>query len=135
MNKKFFRIILTIVISLGLLTPVAAQVTPPWDPFFASPTLVANLGSAYRPFGITVGDYYEDGYVDIVAGRTTGNIHFIKGNGDGTFQAAIQFGWKQAYYNAWAFAAADMNGDGFLDVVWGSNANSPSRSARRTWGR
>ena len=54
MNKKFFRIILTIVISLGLLTPVAAQVTPPWDPFFASPTLVANLGSAYRPFGIAV---------------------------------------------------------------------------------
>jgi hypothetical protein len=104
---------------LGATGAVAQQ-----DPFFATPSTVASLGATTRPFGIAAGDFDGDGKVDLVVGRTTGNIHFVKGNGDGTFALPVQFLWKQAFFNAWAFAAADVNGDGKLDVVWGANANS-----------
>lgn len=107
-------------------SPVTAAVTPPWDPFFANPVNDANLGASTRQFGIAAGDFDKDHDIDLVVGRTTGNKAFIAGNGDGSFQAPVTYGWKQAYYNAWAFAAADLNGDSNLDVVWGANANSPS---------
>lgn len=94
------------------------------DPFFATPSPIANLGAATRPFGIASDDFDDDGVPDLVVGRTTGNIHFVKGNGDGTFAAPVQFAWKQAYFNAWAFAASDLDGDGNLDIVWGANAAS-----------
>jgi hypothetical protein len=32
--------------------------------------------------------------------------------------------WKQAFFNAWSFASADVNNDGNLDVVWGASAAS-----------
>ena len=42
------------------------------------------------------------------------------------FAAPVAYAWKQAYFNAWAFAAADVNGDGTMDIVWGASAASPS---------
>ena len=102
----------------------AATPTPPWDPFFAAPATVANFGATTRPFGIAAGDYDGDADIDLVVGRTTGNVALVRGNGDGTFQAPSVFPWKQAFFNAWAFAAADVNGDAKLDVVWGANAPS-----------
>jgi hypothetical protein len=101
-----------------------AVVTPPWDPFFAAQATVADFGAATRPLGVATGDFDGDGKVDLVVGRTTGNVAFVKGNGDGTFAAPVVFAWKQAFFNAWAFASGDVNGDGKLDVVWGANAIS-----------
>jgi hypothetical protein len=106
---------------LGAAGAMAAQ-----DPFFATPSTVANFGATTRPFGIAAGDFDGDGNPDLVVGRTTGNIHFVKGNGDGTFASPVPFAWKQAFFNAWAFAATDLDGDGDLDIVWGANAASPS---------
>jgi hypothetical protein len=115
--------ILAVAVAAALpAAPASAVVTPPWDPFFAGPATVADFGAATRPFGIAAGDYDEDGHVDLVVGRTTGNVAFVKGNGDGTFQAPTVFAWKLEFFNAWAFAAGDVNGDGMLDVVFGSNA-------------
>ena len=80
---------------------VAAQ-----DPFFVAPATVADFGAAARPFGVAAGDFDEDGKVDMVVGRTTGNVAFVKGNGDGTFLAPVTYAWKQAFFNAWAFTSA-----------------------------
>ncbi len=120
MNRKMACIFIIVIFAL------VSQSTMAWDPYFAASTPAANLGAATRPFGVAAGDFDEDGHVDLVVGRTTGNIHFIKGNGDGTFAAPAQFAWKQAYYNAWALAPGDVNGDGNLDVIWGASASSPS---------
>jgi hypothetical protein len=107
-----------------LATAPAAAATGAYDPYFARPTTAVDLGAAARPFGVATGDFDGDGKSDLIVGRTTGHVAFVKGNGDGTFAAPEQFPWKQAFFNTWAFAPADVNGDGKLDVVWGATAAS-----------
>ena len=112
-------------LSAGVAT---AAVTPPWDPFFADQSTVADLGAGTRPFGLAAGDFDSDDDSDLVAGRVTGNVHFVAGNGDGTYTTPNQFPWKQAFFNAWSFASADIDGDENLDLVWSANADSTGTS-------
>lgn len=104
---------------------MAAAASQPWEPRFAPPVVAANLGAATRPYGVAAGDYTGDGKVDLVIGRTTGYVHFAAGLAEGAFVSpTLQLPWRQAYYNAWAFAPGDVNGDGKMDVVWGATADS-----------
>lgn len=101
----------------------------PYDPFFATPTTVADFGAGTRPLGIAAGDFDSDNKVDLVEGRIVSGsavITFQKGNGDGTFQTPAQFAWRVSSFNAWTFTAADLNGDGKLDLVWGSTQAASS---------
>ena len=117
-----------IFVAVVSATVATAAVTPPWDPFFADQSTVADLGDTTRPFGLAAGDFDSDGDSDLVAGRVSGHVHFVAGNGDGTYSAPTQFAWKQAFFNGWSFAAADANGDENLDLVWSANADSAGTS-------
>ena len=104
---------------LACMVATTAQ-APAADPVFASQSTITDFGAAGRAFGVASGDFDEDGNDDLVVGQTLGNVHWIKGNGDGTFAGRTAFSWKQTTFNAWAFTSADVNGDNNLDVVWGA---------------
>lgn len=129
-------IVLSALVSVlaGLLPVTSAAAA--YDPFFAAPEMIANLSTiaptgttANRAYGVAAGDFDNDGKADVFAGRTDGRVYFMKGNGNGTFAAPTGFAWKLETFNAWAFAAGDVNGDGNLDVVFGSNAAGADTAA------
>jgi hypothetical protein len=74
---------------------------------------------------LAVGDLDGDGRADlVVANWNEGfgtNISVLLGNGDGTFQPAVEYAAESPY----SVALADLNHDGKLDVVVGSAAPGP----------
>jgi uncharacterized repeat protein (TIGR01451 family) len=67
------------------------------------------------PAGIAVGDFNGDGKADIAVANTgSSNVSILLGNGDGTFQPAVNF---SAGNSPSAIAVGDFNGDGKLDLA------------------
>lgn len=70
------------------------------------------------PWGFVVGDFNNDGKLDVAAGkkttRTAGAIQILLGNGNGTFKAPIDSKSKPAYGPRYA---ADFNNNGKLDLI------------------
>jgi uncharacterized repeat protein (TIGR01451 family) len=80
---------------------------------FASPKSYP-VGTA--PTGAVVADFNNDGKLDIaVANVGSGNVSILLGNGDGTFQAAVNFDAGMA--SPRSVAMGDFNGDGKLDLA------------------
>lgn len=72
-----------------------------------------SVGST--PSGIAVGDFNGDGKIDIAVANTgSENVSILLGNGDGTFQTAVNFGTGNSPS---VIAIGDFNGDGKLDLA------------------
>lgn len=93
------------------------------DGTFAAPTNYGTGGTFSN--AVAVADVNNDGNLDIVVTNeclTTTNcfgVAVLLGNGDGTFQAAV--GYSSGGLETGGLAVADINGDGWPDLVLVSN--------------
>lgn len=69
--------------------------------------------------GVTVGDFDNDGWVDILVSRYIGPDVLLRNNGDGTFAPPVDAGFGERPMGAAGdmCVAADLDNDGRLDVV------------------
>ena len=93
-------------------------------------TFQAPLLGAAQPDGsgdLALGDFNNDGRMDAAVadqlGAPSGNLSVFAGNGDGTFQSLIRLDLLTGGNDPLGVAAADLNGDGLVDLV-AANASS-----------
>jgi len=83
--------------------------------------------AAEGPTWMIAGDFNQDGFLDLAVtggGGGSGNqLSVLLGNGDGTFQAAVNYTTDT---NPAGIVAADFNKDGKLDLVVANNVGSVS---------
>ena len=64
---------------------------------------------------VAVGDFNGDGKPDLAVAGTGGYVSVLLGNGDGTFQPAVNYASGGA--NPWAIVVGDFKGNGKLDLA------------------
>src|SRR5262249_4909344 len=94
-------------------------------------TFQAPLLGAAQPDGsgdLALGDFNHDGLIDAAVadqlGAATGNLSVFAGNGDGTFQSLIRLDLLTGGNDPLGVAAADLNGDGLVDLVAANGSSS-----------
>ena len=85
-----------------------------------SPQIVAGGAISCTANSLMLADLNKDGKLDAVVTCAEGSIAVMGGNGDGTFKAASTY----TVANAAKAVAADLNGDGFPDVVVALNTGN-----------
>ncbi len=90
----------------------------PWDPTAISFTnqAVSTSGNAYAAV-----DMNNDGYDDIVSVTAT-NIRVHYQQPDGTFNMVDYVTTSADYTASWSMAAGDIDGNGFLDLLYGGGS-------------
>jgi hypothetical protein len=77
----------------------------------------ASLYAGTNPQNVVTGDFNHDGNIDLATPNVgVGTISVLLGHGDGTFANAVMYD-VTAHNNPSILTAADLNGDGYLDLV------------------
>jgi hypothetical protein len=84
------------------------------DGTFQTAQNISLSGPNGNPYGVVVGDFNNDGNIDIAVGYEGSNISILLGNGNGTFQAPQTV---IAGNYALELTTGDFNGDGNLDIA------------------
>ncbi|HEV3279584.1 MAG TPA: choice-of-anchor D domain-containing protein, partial [Terriglobia bacterium] len=81
-----------------------------------------DYATGYGPEDVSVGDFNHDGVLDLavvnggenLSGQPANSVSILLGNGDGTFQAHVDYPTGQFPFRV---AVGDFNGDGNLDLA------------------
>ena len=85
------------------------------DGTFQAAKTLPLLGVDGQPNSIALGDFNNDGKMDVVIGNPSDYTEVLVGNGDGTFTDGLPaLGQRPA-----TVAAGDLNGDGFSELLVG----------------
>ena len=81
---------------------------------FQAPVSYTLAGDDPYAFAIAVGDVNADGKLDLAVSDLDGGVDVLLGNGNGTFQPAVRYGFGSAGDSV---AIGDFNGDGKPDLA------------------
>jgi len=122
----------TLVLALGLLLTLCVPAQLHGVEFGTPKSYVVGTS----PSGMVSGDFNGDGKLDLAVGNAgSGNVSVLLGNGDGTFQAAIN---SPAGTQPSNLAVGDFNSDGTLDLIvvkQGDTANQVAGSVQLLLGK